>query len=302
MAHTVDGLHRRLNPGQGWFRPMLVASVALHALVLMMPIASDPEPAAEPEETPEETVQLSSLAALRQPPRPAPQPAPPVRPSPVAMVARPTPVLPKRTNPVPPVTPVVTPTPVATPTPAATPAATPSPQASATPSLEPAAALPQEPTPLTPADPLLPAFDPQGLQAEFAQSLTSVQGAIALPPPPDYFDQPERYFTALPDDILSTKDPSVWVPGIVGIDWFNDVRPNNALTILQNTVGEATLTEVPEGYGGHPLYEVQSPDGQPFLYLNIIPAPGNISTVVVQWSQNPNNPTNLAAGDQTPQP
>jgi len=146
------------------FRPMLLMSVALHALILAIPLPSTPE--AKPEEKPEESVQLSSLVAS-----PTPKPAA----SPVAKKAAPKP-LPKAASTIPAL--IARPRPIPNPVATRTPAATPAP-----------------PAPVSPS----PEFDPSELQAALQASLQGTEGTTGLKPFPGVFDQPLAFYSSEED-------------------------------------------------------------------------------------------------------
>jgi len=142
-------------------------SVALHALILAIPLPSTPE--AKPEEKPEESVQLSSLVAS-----PTPKPAA----SPVAKKAAPKPPT-KAASTVP--VPIARSRPVPNPVAPRTPAATPAPTASVSPS---------------------PEFDSSAAQADFQESLSKIPGAIESPPSPRVFRQPDDFYSPGEDEEL----------------------------------------------------------------------------------------------------
>ena len=144
---------------------MLLMSVALHALILAIPLPSTPE--AKPEEKPEESVQLSSLVAS-----PTPKPAA----SPVAKKAAPKPPT-KAASTVP--VPIARSRPVPNPVAPRTPAATPAPTASVSPS---------------------PEFDPSAAQADFQVSLQGTEGNTGLPPYPGTFRQPLAFYSSAEPD------------------------------------------------------------------------------------------------------
>lgn len=76
-----ESLQENLSPAlQFWLRPMLLmlfASLGLHALLLGLPLRTEPKPEEEPEPEPTETVEITSLIAEpSSPSSPKPSPAP----------------------------------------------------------------------------------------------------------------------------------------------------------------------------------------------------------------------------------
>lgn len=252
---------------------MLLASLILHGAFLMFPIASEPAPVEEVEVS-EEPEQAIALSALREPPKPAPKASPKPVPVPSPSITPIQRVEPPAPVPVPPApSPSPAPIPVASPTPE--PVASTTPEAGVT-------EAPAEDVP----------DDVAGMRANLMASLGSSEGLLGQAPPYRYFRQPELYFTT-PDNQEPdfTKDPNVWVPGILGVDWYNDMRPEEAIAQFQTQFSSngKSMEEVPTGYGRQPLFVIRE-NGTPLLYLNIIPAPGRVSTVVVQWDRDPNTP------------
>jgi len=231
-------------------------SVALHALILAIPLPSTPE--AKPEEKPEESVQLSSLVAS-----PTPKPAA----SPVAKKAAPKP-LPKAASTVPAL--IARPRPIPNPVAPRTPAATPAPTASVSPS---------------------PEFDPSELQADFQDSLQNTEGSLGFPPSPEAFDEPNAFYSSVEDEERRA--------GITAMQWFNDIA-DTVFTKLQENYQPSGFTFEPiDDYGGGKMYELKTAEGQTVNFINVVPAKGGASTVVITWEYDPNSPT--APGSQAVQ-
>jgi len=266
---------------------MLLGSLLLHGLFLMLPVASTPPPGEE-EVAEEEVVEPEAaiaLSALRETPKPVPQATPKAVPTPSPRI---TPIQRAQPNPTP--VPNIAPSP--SPSPEETVEPSPSPEASASPEPE---AISEEgsgdiTSEVTPEETV--PEDLANMRSNLMASLGSADGLIGEPPPFRYFRQPELYFNQ-PDsgDPNFTKDSAVWLPGIVGIDWYNDTRPDAAIAQFESqfSASGAAMEEIEAGYGGRRLFAITQ-DGNPVLYLNVIPAPGNISTVVVQWDRDPNTP------------
>jgi hypothetical protein len=147
-------------PLQFWIRPMLLASLSVHGLVLAIPTHSEKKPAPAIKKEPEK-VKITQLPTSTSVPAPKVSPIAAIKPSPLVAQAKPTPVIPKLIRPpsiTPPIPPITTisrpkPQPVATPlTPTATPSvATASPS---TPAPSVATASPSTPAPAAPSTPL----------------------------------------------------------------------------------------------------------------------------------------------------
>ena len=66
--------------------------------------------------------------------------------------------------------------------------------------------------------------------------------------------------------------------------------PGNILTQLETTYGASGIVfRQLENYGGEPLYELVTAQGESFLYVSLADLKG--STLVVMWPQNPLAPT-----------
>ena len=146
-------------PLQFWIRPMLLASLALHGLLLVIPTSSQEKPKAPTKKEPEK-VKITQLPTTPKPPAQTPIAA--VKPSPLVAQAKPSPVIPKpivaQPNPIrpPAITPPIPPIARSKPQPISTPPApTPVPEATSTP-LTPATPAPEAsttPTPVAAATP-----------------------------------------------------------------------------------------------------------------------------------------------------
>lgn len=269
---------------------MLLASLILHGLILMVPVSSEEEVVEEEieEEEPEDLIGLSALQPASPDPEPEPEAAAPTpAPSPVAAAPAPTRQTPVRNQDLAPPTTQTTPSPTPTdsPSPETISATTPTPETS----------------PTAPTGPTTEEIN----QARTALS-DGVGGLPYIAPPvlidPDRFVPMSAYAAG---ETLDPQDPNTWQSGIIGIDLHNEgqpdqIRPNVVIERLRDsleTLG-ATMTELPGGYpAGHPdrtrLFEVVK-DGSPIMYINVIPGDGGYergnSTIVVQWSRNPNLP------------
>ncbi|MGC1395494.1 MAG: hypothetical protein WA828_14520, partial [Coleofasciculaceae cyanobacterium] len=153
-------------PLQFWVRPMLLASLALHGLLLVMPTSSKDKPKAPTKKEPEK-VKITQLPTAPKPPT-AQTPLAVVKPSPVIpkpSVAQPNPIRPPAiTPPIPPVTrskprpttppptPSEVPTPLTSPTPVASASPTPTPSEVPTPLTSPTPVASASPTPSNPFD------------------------------------------------------------------------------------------------------------------------------------------------------
>lgn len=255
--------------------PMLIVSLLLHTAVLFLPLPAKPEPVAEAEETENSVeVSLSSLIAPQTAPptpqdvaRPSPPPQPQIAAPPVQQIAQPIYTSPK------------------------------APQESVSQAPEtPSSELPEAPTetattqtlPQTtiPAAPVETPFDPLPNQEAFAASLGGLEGSLPFLPQPSALSDPE-YFFATPDD-----NNSDLLPGISHMQWLNDQQADDVFSTLQAQSQQTGVqfVEVPEGYGGGSLYELQNDEGQTFFYVNIVPGKGGVSTILVTWNYDPNQP------------
>lgn len=155
-------------PLQFWIRPMLIASLSLHGLLLVIPTHSEKKPAPPIKKEPEK-VKITQLPTSTKPPSPISPLASP-KPSPLVAQAKPSPVLPKpiitQPNPIrppaiPPISSISRPKPEPIPTPL-TPA--PSPSTASTPAPSPLTASTPAPSPSTASTPApspsLPTQDP----------------------------------------------------------------------------------------------------------------------------------------------
>jgi hypothetical protein len=251
------------------FRPMLAISLILHGLVLVIPIP-ERDAASEPEEpeVAEEAIRLSSFMPPPSQPTPTPQVSSP--PSPAAL---PTPVAVSPPLPSPSAIAPTQPPPSASPTPEASPEATPE-ATPATPQPEQTAASP-EPSPQP--------FDPQLSQQLFLENFQDIEGEVPIAPGPNVIDQPLMFFTSEEPD----AEP---VSGIRELRWVNDRDPEDVYASLEQSYAQNgnTFRKIESGYGGGSLYALQSPEGEPFLYLNLVPGRGGASTIIAVWDHDPN--------------
>jgi hypothetical protein len=257
-------------PWKVLYHPMLAVSLMIHGTFLFMPLPPASEPLIEIEELEPEPIELSLESLLAPPPAPSPPPPEP-EPSPVAVAP-----------PIPQEPPVYTPPPPPA-----------EPESEALPSIEesePEEAIAPEPPGESSAEPL-PAdslFDPLPFQTAFTSNLDGMRGDLSaqnIPPAPNTIDNPDLFFTSR----ALTADP---LPGIHQMRWFNDRRPSDVSAELQQRYAgtDMVFVEVPGGYGGGELFEIQNPEGQPFFYLNVVPGKGGVSTVLVIWAHDPTNP------------
>lgn len=247
---------------------MLLMSVALHGLVLAIPMPSTPEVSAEAEAEaeaePEERIQLSSLVASPQP-KPvaspvAKQAAPKALPKPAS--ALPAPIARPRPNPIPNPRPLPpSPSPVMA-------AVTPAPVASVSPA---------------------PPFDPSALQADLQNSLQGTEGNTGLQPFPGVFEQPLKFYA-------SEEPDAERLPGITDMQWFNNMRAESVFAKLQENYQPLGFTFNSVGeYGGGQVYELKTSAGQTVRFINVVPGKGGISTVVITWDHDPNLPPTSGA-------
>ncbi|MEO1146935.1 MAG: hypothetical protein AAFY26_15230 [Cyanobacteria bacterium J06638_22] len=271
---------------------MLLISILLHGLVLMVPVSSEEVLEEDEMEEVEEDVELEEedmigLSALQAPP-PDPEPSP----TPVATLAP---------------TPAFTPIPQANPAPAPqpTPEATPEPSPEATPTPDEtdfAAGGGEDGGPV------------EDLTQEIAAARTELSGSFGemgsntgFAPPLSYFRGTETAYFLDPDQARSdTRNSAYWVDGIIGIDWHDGgdnqglpLRAEELIARLENQFAQQQMTMQLVGeYGEGDLYEVADAE-KTLMFLNIFPAPGNSSVVVVQWDRNPNLPPENPGGVQT---
>lgn len=274
------------------WKPMLVASLALHALALTIPLPSQPAPSEEEKEEEVAEEAPMSLASLKPVQRAIPSPSPTPRATPSPPKARPVPR--PSPNPVPRVAP--SPTPVASPSVEPSPQPTPEPEVTPKPEATPAAEaspLPVETAtaPLTTPELTEEEQELQDLWGQFQGNLAGVAAAetAGLNIPYYKFPQPELFFTA-ESMAAADADPSLpaeSLPGIDNILWASRRRPDDVLAELQQMFEGFTFT--PEGeYGGGELYQMAK-DGT-IRYVNLVRASDRSATFVVIWRQNPNQP------------
>jgi len=252
---------------------MLLASVALHALVFLIPM-STPEPLPEVEKE-EEQVQLSSLTPLIQssprastaPSPKAVQPTPLPRPvSPVARAAVPPPVSRPVPNPIAP--PIPSPTVTSTPT--------------------------ESPVPNTASSPLT--VEEEQLQDLWGQFQNNLQGVAAsetagLGIPFFLFPQPELFFTA-ESLAAADADPSLQaekLPDIDNILWASRRRPADVwLEVQQSFEAQGFIFTQAEPFGDGDVYKMEK--AGTIRYVNLVRARDRSATFVVIWNRDPNQP------------
>jgi len=292
------------SPWKFLYRPMLIASLALHSLVLVIPIPSTSESVAEEEPAEqEETIDLASLDALLQNPLPSPTPSP--TPTPEAIVPSPLPIpTPAAVVPVPvpqPV-PIPVPEPVATPTPEPTPEATltPEPIASATPMSaatpnpeQTAVAVPESFQGLTPEqlqqlrdflaqrDALeASAAGAIGQTARAAQQ-TSINCGLFEEYAQLFFDNCGESGTELNDSEPQRKSE------IFTVEVVPSQRRNQVLEYYQETFPNYTFELAETPYAEGEVYAMKLNDN-PVLYLNVVSVGLRGSTkIAVLWLNNP---------------
>lgn len=282
---------RQFSPWQAWFRPMLVASVALHGLVLLIPIPST-ESIVEEEPVEEEVVDLAALQAL-QAQRSSPQPKPSPTPSPQLVAPTPTPVpIPSVAPPIP--SPQSVPVPVPAPTPEATP--TPTPEATATPSPTPT------PTPTPTSTAAVPeAFQtltPEQLQAlqNYLQQIeaneASAAGAIGQTA---RAAQQTSINCGLFEDYAQLFFADCGGPGvepqrrseIFSVEVVPSQRRNRVLEYYQQAFPDYTFEPIVGEYADGEVYAMKANDN-PVLYLNVVSVGLRGSTkIAVLWLRDP---------------
>lgn len=279
-----------------WYRPMLIASLALHGLVLVAPTPVDPQSVLE-EEAEEEVIDLADLAVL---PSLSPSLSPLSSPLPLPL-AESTPV--PAPVPAPVSTPAIVsnsipqPIPVSVPDPVPQSVSTPTPSQVATPTLP--------PTPLpTPIATPIPTFAPQGLTPEQLQAYQAVFDQInaqeaAIPGAVgrtaiasqqmateidcSFFDQPDAFFVNCGTDGTEAQRRSE----IFRVDVRPQTKPDAALEFYAQTFSNNQFNETGRQYGGAPLYEVTSETAPP-MYMSLVGwGIGNSTTIAVFWWSDP---------------
>lgn len=268
-SHTVLRWLRKL-----LFHPMLYLSVLLHGLVFAIPGNPNPEEPEEEEVVEEEEAMVSLFAPAEEaapeppadeeseppPPEPEPEPEPAPQPEP---------------------TPVSDPTPE----PQATAPAEPAPA----PEDEPEGESEEESTPESePEEEPPPEFNPLVPRQQFVSGLANVgdnQTARnnSVPRLPRFYEEGEAFFKD--DSFRYGIDQS-------SIQWFNDAKPNEIFQAIQNAYEGSGTEFIPAGsYGEGPLYEIVTPDGQRFGFLNLAPGLGGASTILLIWELDPRVPS-----------
>lgn len=271
-----------------WYRPMLLASIALHGLVLIVPIPSNPVIADEEELSEEETVDLSALAALSQLPSPSPSSQPEVAPSPSSA---PSPLIAPAPDPVPALVqpePVISsPDPVPEPSPTAdiTPTPTPTPSS--------VASVPEAFRDLTPEE-------LQRLQALLAQreaNAASQTGAIgqtvrAAQQVPINCTLFRDYAPLFFSDCGGAGTESQKKPEVFWVEIVPPQRRNRVVDYYREAFPNYQLEPTEQEYADGELYAILQ--GQtPILYLNIVSVGlGGSTTIAVLWLENPTQLSN----------
>ncbi|MGB3492273.1 MAG: hypothetical protein WBA57_06070 [Elainellaceae cyanobacterium] len=255
---------------------MLYASILLHGVVFAIPGNPTPEEPTEEEVKEEEEAMVSLFAPTEEaapdvlpetePEPPPPEPEPEPQPKPAQQAPEPVP------NPNPP-------------TQAAAPAdlaPEPEPEGEPAEDSDPVAAEepPSEFNPLVPRQQFVSGLGNVG------DNVTVRQGIV---PRPNFYGEPQAFFT-------NTDDPNAYRYGIIdnSVQWFNDDAPAEVFEKLQTAYqgSGVNFTAIAGGYGGGPLYEVTTPEGQQFGFVNLAPGRGGASTIMIIWDLNPTLPAN----------
>ncbi|GAB4378998.1 MAG: hypothetical protein Kow00121_32080 [Elainellaceae cyanobacterium] len=266
---------------------MLLASIALHGLVLLIPIPETPDAVAEEEPPEEETIDLAALAALSQLPSPTPSPVP----APEAVVPTPAPLPSPSVVPVP--VPVPVPAPVADPVAAPTPAPTPEPVAAATPTPTPAPV--ETPAPVPEAFQNLTPEQLQQLQALLNQLEASeasdagalgqtVRAAQQVPINCNLFrDYAPLFFT----DCGGAGVEAQRKPEVFWVEIVPPQRRNQVVEYYQNAFSGYAFEPTGQQYADGELYAMLQNDN-PVLYLNVVSVGlGGSTTIAVLWLEDP---------------
>lgn len=254
---------------------MLYASVLLHGLVFAIPGNPTPEEPTEEEVKEEEEAMVSLFAPTEEaapdispeaetepPPEPEPEPEPKPNQS----------------------TPAPVPNPNPEPLPQAAAPADPAPEP------EPEGEPEEDSDPVAEENPP-PEFNPLVPRQQFVSGLGNVGDNVTVSdgivPRPNFYGEPQAFFT-------NTDDPNAYRYGIIddSVQWFNDDAPAEVFEKLQTAYqgSGVNFTAIAGGYGGGPLYEVTTPEGQRFGFVNLAPGRGGASTIMVIWDLNPTLP------------
>ncbi|MEB3357446.1 MAG: hypothetical protein VKK04_12030 [Synechococcales bacterium] len=268
-----------------WLRvlvhPMLYISLLVHGLVFAIPGSPEEEIPENIEE--EEEIQITMLPAVVEPEPEIPVEELPAEPPPAAET------LPQAAVPPP------------------QPPPQPAPQQQQAPPPEEPEPEPEEELPELPS---APAFDPTPYRSLFSDQVASLEQSVDFGDrvlEPRLWKEPEQFFV---ND--ANGEPQLR-PGIIQIpQWLNDVRPENIRPersgeaqageritdqiIYLGSLFDPSITVRRAGdYGGGPLFEVVSPEGEPVMYINAVQAKSGPSTFLIMWSFNPNSPPPAAA-------
>jgi hypothetical protein len=261
--------------------PLFVLSVGLHALLLIVPLPSRPEPPETPEENipsdeADGVVDLLSISSLA-----APEPDLMTEPPPAVEAP------PPAATPPPPAQPVVPET-----YPEAPPAQEPPPPE------EPAGEelAPEQYAELEPEPPPL-GFDPN----RQAQLVGGVAGSLGRDPGQSNFDLTEQFPGDIWDLYVSQWDPGQHQCFFGTIDRSSYTLPPGAgdLRYLSRNIREIERTDIPRtfpdqtinalgmAYCNQPFFEVLD-GGTPILWLSLVPvSPGGSTALVIIWQQDP---------------
>lgn len=253
---------RRLTIRQVLYHPLTWLAVGCHAALLLVPFDPSP-PAAAPEtieeEAPEEAaidvLNLSEIATAEPPTQASSEP--PSAPPPAASQ----------------------PAPVRSATAPAASAAAPAPASNA-PAAPAAPAAPVAPGGAT-KDPLPPAYDPSADQDLFIGNL----GAIGLTDYTASQGLPPAGLLRHPENASYFLNGSAPAAGARDARWM-DKGPDDVLNQLKATYepGGISFNQL-DSYGGEPLYQLVTAEGQPFMYISLVSLKG--SSLVVIWQSNP---------------
>ncbi|MGB3612948.1 MAG: hypothetical protein WBA10_04075 [Elainellaceae cyanobacterium] len=244
------------------FHPMLYASVLLHGLFFAIPGSSEEE---IPEELEEQEIEITMLSPIVE------------------------------------AEPELEPMPLEPPQQAATPQPQPAPapqQQAPPPKPAPEPEQPEAP-PAAEPEPAPPAYDPSGDRQAISSSLTNIQGYLAA-----RAAQLPLFLNSSAQSLFLENDTPR--SGIEGFAVLNDIK-------LEGGGGVATTfdpeTHIPtqegmiisrligQDYGGGPVYEIKTPEGEPVFYANAVPSKsGGSSTVLFLWTHNPSTPTSNSGG------
>lgn len=280
---------------------MLIASLAIHGLILLAPVPSNPESVAEEEPAEEETIDLASLNALVEESAPSPLPSPSPTPETVVPTPSPLPIpspaaavpapLPKSVPiPVPTSTPTPKPAPEATPTPQPTASATPTPEVIPSP-IQAAAPVPKALQTLTPEQlQQLRDFLAQREAAEASATGAIGQTARAAQQTPINCGLFEEYAQLFFDNCEESGVEPQRKPGIFTVEVVPSQRRNQVLEYYQETFSNYTFEPIQTLYAEGEVYAMKL-NNNSVLYLNIVSVGLRGSTkIAVLWLNDPTQP------------